>query len=61
MKISYIHTDAYQVKREQWVRQLKNISKILVGSLIVLGLTACGGGSGASGPVSPTPTTPIVT
>ena len=61
MKISYIHTDAYQVKREQWVRQLKNISKILVGSLIVLGLTACGGGSGSSGPVSPTPTTPVAT
>ena len=61
MKISYIHTDAYQVTCEQWVRQLKDISKILVGSLIVLGLTACGGGSGASGPVSPTPTTPIVT
>lgn len=61
MKISYIHTDAYQVTCEQWVRQLKDISKILVGSLIVLGLTACGGGSGSSGPVSPTPTTPVAT
>jgi len=61
MNIRSIHRDAYQVKREQWVPQIKDISKILVGSLIMLGLTACGGGSGASGPVSPTPTTPIVT